>query len=248
MLLRSRLSNWFLKTGIQPPNKKLLRGLAIVFLVLLGLLLLWIFTPMASWKDPQMLRAELEKVQDHAAWPLIFAAAYLLGGLVMFPVTVLNMTGVLLLGPWQGFQYAWLGNMGSAALNYFLIRFLGARMLGDLSEQKLISWSRRFAKNELLSMILIRNLPVSFGLVSMFAAVSRFSVRDYFLGTMLGMLPGLILVCFLAEGLRQFILAPDLKLLLLILAAGLTFFLVGRMLKRHLQRRAESAIQSSKQK
>ncbi|MGM0425401.1 MAG: TVP38/TMEM64 family protein [Thermodesulfobacteriota bacterium] len=217
-------------------------------LFLLGLFLLWSFSPLASLRDPEVLRTQLDRIQDHKALPLILTITYILGGVFLFPMSVINMAGVLLLGPWQGFQYAYLGNLASAAFNYFLVRFLGPKMLGDISEQRVISWSKKLAKNELLSMILIRNLPLSFGLVSMWAAISKFSLRDYFLGTMLGMLPGLIAVCFLAQGVRQVIYAPDLKLLLLILAVGLILLLAGRTLRRHLQRKAEIELKQIEKK
>lgn len=216
-----------------------MRGLGVILILLLGLFLLWNYSPLASFKDPEFLRSQLDQLQNQAALPLILISAYVVGGVFLFPMTVLNMAGVLLLGPWQGFQYAYLGNLTSAAINYLLVRFLGPKMLGDISELRIIKWSKRFSKYELLNMILIRNLPLSFGLVSMWAAVSKFSLRNYLLGTMLGMLPGLILVCFLAQGVRRFIYAPDIKLLLLILIVGLVLVLAVRKLKRHLQRKAE---------
>lgn len=239
MPFRFSLSNWLNQKGVRFSKRSQFWGLVIVFLVLAGLFSLWSFSPLARLKDPEVLRSLLDRGQDQAALPLLLIIAYLLGGVLLFPTTVLNVAGVLLLGPWQGFQYACLGNLASAAFNYSLVRFLGSKIVGDISGQRMINWSKRLSRNELLSMILIRNLPLSFGLVSMWAAVSKFSLWNYFLGTLLGMLPGLILVCFLAQGIRQMIYTPDLKLLLMILAAGLILYLAFRKLRRHLQRRAE---------
>ncbi len=216
-------------------NRRKILGWTLVLSILLGSFFIWKYSPLADWSDPEMIESKLESFRDSYILPLVFLVLYLFAGLFLFPLTVLNAAGVLLLGPWQGFQYAFLGNMSSALFSYLLFYYLGRRILYNFTPMAIKNLNRKFSKNGLLNMIILRNFPVSFGFVSIMAAAAQFRFKEYFWGTLLGMLPGLIFICFMAEGLRQIVYSPDTKLFLIVLLLGIAAFLICKRVKYVIQ-------------
>lgn len=233
------MSNRLSPKEFWPKNRSRIISLILALILLLGLFYLWQYSPLASWSDPELLREKLSKIKDHQVLPLVLIALYLSAGIFLFPISVLNIAGVLLLGPWKGFQYAYLGNLSSALFSYLLFYFLGRKALRNLSGQKIMGWRKKLAQKGLLSMLILRNFPLSFGLVSMIAAASNFSFKEYTLGTMLGMLPSLILICFLTEGVRQAVYPPNPKWLALALLGCIMVFAACRQIRNYLQSKLE---------
>src|SRR3546814_1339895 len=63
--------------------------LAAAATLVLALVALWRYTPLAGLTDPETLKVTLESLGGGFWLPLMVFAAYLVGGLVVFPVTVL---------------------------------------------------------------------------------------------------------------------------------------------------------------
>lgn len=191
---------------------------------------LWRWSPLAEHLDVQSLRLRMAGLRNTAYLPFLFVAAYLVAGMTMFPMTVLNTTAVLLLGPWKGFEYAYLGNMASAVFTFVVIRYAGRRPLQRISGHKLLALSQRAARRGVLSVIVLRNIPIGFATSSMAAAVSHISFRDYLLGSSVGMLPGIVLVCLLAGSVYNLLLQPKLGLGLGAAVAAAALFAFWRWL------------------
>ncbi len=170
-------------------------ALAAVMLAIAVAALAWRFVPSASW-------LELGTIVDYArnleTQPLTVAAAfaaYLLGGLLFVPVTLLIAATVLVFGPIEGALYAMGGTLASAASTYALGRALGRDLVRRLAGRGLNALSRRLAKQGLLAMTLVRLLPLApFAVVNAVAGASHIGWRDFLLGTLLGMLPGIVVI------------------------------------------------------
>lgn len=203
------------------------KGMTAVFcslLLLLGLAMLWRWSPLAEYLNVESIRWIISELKSTVYLPLILLLAYLIAGMTMFPMTVLNTAAVLVVGPWKGFEYAYLGNLASALFTFLVVRYAGRERLQRISGPKLLGLSRRAANKGLLSIIILRNLPIGFTTASMAAAVSHVSFRDYLLGSMLGMLPAILLICLLAGSIYNFLLQPKLGLAVGVAIAAAAIF------------------------
>jgi uncharacterized membrane protein YdjX (TVP38/TMEM64 family) len=65
------------------------------------------------------------------------------------------------------------------------------------------------AKQGILTVVIIRNIPVApFTIVNMIAGASHIRLKDYLIGTAIGMLPGILVITIFADRLLQTIKNP----------------------------------------
>lgn len=198
-------------------------------MVLIGLVAAWNYSPLAEYADPQSVRAVLTDAATSPFAPGIVLAIFLAGGLIAFPVTVLIAATAATFGPWLGFLYAACGALASALLTYFVGAFLGRDVLRNWMGPRLTRIRERIVRQGVLAIAAIRMVPIApFTLVNMVAGASGIRLFDYVAGTMLGLLPGLIVMSALGTQIARIIASPsaiELALFVLCIVAwiGLTF-------------------------
>jgi uncharacterized membrane protein YdjX (TVP38/TMEM64 family) len=109
------------------------------------------------------------------------------------PVTVAIGLAALTLGTWLGFGVAALGTALSASIGYGLGKVLGSELVERIPNRQMgaITWALR--KGGIISIVTLRVVPVApFALVNMVAGAAAVRRRDYALGTILGMAPGML--------------------------------------------------------
>jgi phospholipase D1/2 len=218
---------------------------ALPFLLVLGGLLalaaLWRFTPMGDWLTREQLLALGATLKGTVGMPVAVLTAYVAGGLIGVPVTLLHVVaGIALAFPWS-FLYALSGSLLSAAAVYALGRLLGKDAVRRLGGKRLNRISRRLAHRGWLTMVVVRNLPVvPFSVVNLVIGASRIDFKDYLLGTALGMAPSILLITVFSERLLCLIREPSWGNLAW---AGLALLVLGGGawgLRRRLSRRSGS--------
>lgn len=184
--------------------------LVAVALIILGLVALWRFTPLSELTDPATLKATLESLGGGIWLPLVIGAAYLLGGLIVFPITVLIAVTGLIFPPLTAFGYALAFSMASAVLTYVIGQRAGAQPLRNLLGTRVNRVSRALAKRGVLSVAALRMLPVApFTFVNLAAGASHVKFADYLGGTLLGMAPGILVITLLGNQLGRVLTDPD---------------------------------------
>jgi phosphatidylserine/phosphatidylglycerophosphate/cardiolipin synthase-like enzyme/uncharacterized membrane protein YdjX (TVP38/TMEM64 family) len=195
----------------------------------------WKLTPLSELTIPEELKAWLAPVQRGWWAPLVTWGAFVLGGLVFFPITALIVYAVIAHGPWTGFAVALLGVLANASLTYGLGVLLGHRTIRRLAGSRLNRVSRRLARRSILAVVAVRVVPVApFTLVNLIAGASHVRFRDYLLGTLVGMLPGIAAMTLLGDRLWSFVTepsAPSLVTLVVVLAlvVGVLVLLARRL-------------------
>jgi uncharacterized membrane protein YdjX (TVP38/TMEM64 family) len=82
-------------------------------------------------------------------------------------------------------------------------------MVRKVAGKKLNHISRQMARQGILTVALIRNIPVApFSLVNLIAGASHIKLKDYLLGTAAGMLPGILVITLFADRLLHTIQHP----------------------------------------
>jgi len=126
--------------------------------------------------------ATIDKEPPGRHWYLV-VGVYVLGGLVLFPVTILNVATVFTFGPILGNGYALAGWLASASMGYGVGYTIGRQMVQKLARSWFDSLIRSVDRHGFLTVLTLRVFPVApFTLVNVFIGASGIRFRDFFSG------------------------------------------------------------------
>ena len=204
-------------------------------LVLLAAAAAWRFTPLSEWLDISTLTGIVAQWRTSPITPLIVIAAFVIGGLVLIPVTAMIIVSVLAFGAVSGFSYALMGSIASALSGYWLGNLLGRKAVRQLAGRHINQVSRQLARRGLLTMLAVRIIPVApFTIINLVAGASHIQLRDFLLGTLFGMIPGLFGIALLTDRVEATIQSPDWQTLLTLIGVAAAVFTVGYLLSTRL--------------
>ncbi len=213
---------------------------ALPLLILVGFTVLWELTPLGE--DARTLASLAEEVRAWPLAPLAAVGAFVVGGLVAAPLTAMVLATVLTFGSLRGGVYAMTGTLASGLTNFALGRGLGRaavdRLLGE-GARRIQGW---LETRGLPALIIIRNAPVApYAIVNVVAGASGLRLRDFVIGTVIGVLPEIVAVSVFGEAMVEFVAHPTVGRVVIVVAivAVLTAIsvLLGRSLVRHQARR-----------
>jgi len=215
-----------------PVRKRMTLWIALVALIL-GLAGAWRWTPLSEWVNPTALADMISELKTGAFTPFAVLGVYVLATLIMIPVTLLITATVLSFGSGYGFLYAVSGALLSAVVTYGLGRMIGRARVRRLAGARLNRISRQLAKRGVITIFIVRMLPVApFTLVNLVAGASQVGLRDYVLGTLLGMTPGIIAIALLVDQINAVLHTPSWQsVLTLVAVAAVTIFAVLQLAK-----------------
>ncbi|WP_027967364.1 TVP38/TMEM64 family protein [Halomonas halocynthiae] len=189
-------------------------GRLLIFITtLLSFGLLWQWLAMQNHLDVDTLLALTKDSQHWKDSPLvvlIIMAAYAAASLVMFPLSLMVALTGLLFGPWWGFGYALAGTLSASMLNWWIGRLIGRDALLRHGGQRLTKLSRYLSGRGVRTMVIINLLPLApFTLTNMMAGAFHLRFRDYMVGSLLGIAPGLAAVTLLGSQLGELTTATN---------------------------------------
>jgi uncharacterized membrane protein YdjX (TVP38/TMEM64 family) len=156
-------------------------------------------------------------------------------------VTLLIAATGIVFGPVLGVVYALAGALLSGFVTYSIGRHLGRDTVRRLAGARLNQISRKLAERGLLAVVLVRMVPVApYSIVNMVAGASHIRLRDFMLGTFLGLLPGVLGTVIFVDRIVASVRDPGFVTFALLgvvagLVAGATL-----LLRRRIARRARS--------
>ncbi len=198
-------------------------------LIVAALVLAWRYTPLSALTDPNVLRAAAVELSASIWAPVIVVTVFVLGGFVLFPLTILIAVTAGTFGPWQGVIYAAAGALASSLTTYLVGARLGRDKLRHMIGPRLNRVARRVARKGVLTVATVRLVPVApFTVVNLVAGASGIRLVDFLLGTMIGLIPGLIVLSTLGDKIFRVLANPtwaDIAAFagLLVLWIGLSF-------------------------
>jgi phospholipase D1/2 len=196
------------------------------------ILVLWLATPLRDWIDVARIVALLRRFGDSPVAPLVMMAGYLVGGLILFPVTVLIAVTVIAFGPALGPVYALAGCMLSATMLFEIGHMLPATALQGRWGKRLHRLRVRLGRFGIASMAIARIVPAGpFSVLCFVAGLARVRRRAYLLGTALGMLPGIAINALFIDRILAAIRHPSATTVVVAAAAvafGVTVLLLLR--------------------
>lgn len=215
---------------------------AIVALVLLAALAAaWKWTDLSVWADPDRLAGYLEPLQDKWYAGLIVVAIFVVAEMVLFPVLVLVFVCGFAFGPVLGPIYALAGAMVSALPPFFLGRRLGRARVEHLGGSVVKRIADSLERRGVIAVFLVRKIPAPYSLANLVCGASPVSLRDFVVGTFLGMGTGVLLLTVL--GARMLDLARDPRPIAWVVTIALLFLplVLALGIQRYFNRRAERA-------
>jgi phosphatidylserine/phosphatidylglycerophosphate/cardiolipin synthase-like enzyme/uncharacterized membrane protein YdjX (TVP38/TMEM64 family) len=165
--------------------------IAMTVLIVAGLTAMWQFTPVGETFSPTRVTAWAETFAGRPWAPLIVLAAFTPAAIVMFPRPLITLFAVVAFGPWLGFAYAMAGILISALFTYWLGTRMDRSTVRRLAGPKLSRILDVLRRRGLVALTALRLVPLApFTIEGIVAGAIRIRLRDFTIGTALGMLPG----------------------------------------------------------
>jgi phospholipase D1/2 len=206
------LLDYLIRPDSQRPAYRHFLNITGIIAVVLILAAIWRWTPLAEYLNIETVTQFAQWLKTHPLSPLLVPLAYIVLGLVAFPLTLLIMATIIVYGPWWGGWYALLGTTLSAVMMFLLGHVLGKNIVGRFSGSLINLVNQRLSKSGLVAVLVFRIIPVApFSLINLVAGVSAISLRDFFLGTLIGILPGITATAFISDRLFESLRQPDIS-------------------------------------
>lgn len=168
------------------------------------------------------------------AAPIAFVLVYAALTVLLLPGSVMTITGGILFGPYVGSALAVLGATAGATGSFLVGRRLGREQVAEIAGERMDRVDDWLGRRGFSAVLYLRLIPVlPFNVLNYVSGVTAVSLRDYLLGTALGIVPGTFAYAALGGTFDDptsplFIAAV---VVLVVLAVG------GPLVERHLRRR-----------
>lgn len=221
-----QLVDEFVPASERKPVAGRVSRIAITLVMLAAIAAAWRWTPLRDWVSLQALIDMARNLEYSSIAPFVVLAGYVVGGLLVVPVTVLIIATGVVFGPLLGGVYALGGSLLSALVTYWIGRTLGRHAVRRIAGRRLNRITRRLARKGLITIAVIRLLPIApFSVVNAVVGASHIKLRDFLLGTALGMAPGIAITVIFVDRVTAAVTDPGVGTFLTV--AALTGLLVA---------------------
>ncbi len=161
--------------------------------------------------------------------PIVYIIMFTLVPLTLFPDSILALAGGMIFGVYWGSIYILIGAACGGSIAFYISRYLGRGMVEKLIKHKLALFENGVEKRGFLLIIILRLIPlIPFDIISYGAGLSKIKYKDFILGTMIGIIPGVFVYANLGDK------ALDLNSIHFVKAVGalLLLFLISFIAKK----------------
>jgi uncharacterized membrane protein YdjX (TVP38/TMEM64 family) len=191
-------------------NRRRRIGLAVATLVvLLGVAAAWKWTPLADYISIQKIAGWAFSLRSNPARPFIVLGGYVVGSLILVPITALIIATALVYGPMLGSAFSLAGCFLGAGVTYAVGYFLGKDFIRKLTGPKWKRVEQKIGRTGIVAVATLRLLPVApFTVVNIVSGAFQVPIRDYTIGSFLGMAPGILVINLFAHQFESAIRNP----------------------------------------
>jgi phospholipase D1/2 len=200
-----------------------------ILAALLGMAAAWRWTPLADQFDTGKITGWAVSLRSNPAHPFIILATYLVGSIISVPITVLIFATALVFGPVMGTVYSFVGCLLGAIVTYVIGRFLGRDFIQKLRGPKWQAVERKINQTGVLAVATLGAIPIApFTVINIIVGGFQVPIRDYLIGSLIGLAPGIIVTNLFAHQLQSAIRNPGVGSYLL-LAVLIVISLLGTL-------------------
>jgi len=204
--------------------------------------LLWRYTPLAEWADPDRIAKWMQQLRESMWAPVIVVGIFVLGGLIVFPLTLLITATAIVFEPAMAVAISLVGALANALTLYTLGRVVMRDTVMHAFSSAVEKLRKVLSSSGILAVATIRMVPIApFTLVNLAAGAIEVRVRDYLIGTLLGVLPGTVALTAFGRQLREILEQPTLKNVGVLVGVVLAWIGLSIALQRWASRRNRTA-------
>jgi phospholipase D1/2 len=197
----------------------------------------WKWTPLADLIDVNRLSGWAASLRQSPARHFYLLGAYVIGSILLVPITAMILVTAIIFGPVMGSLYSIVGSLVGAAVTYAIGRFLGQDFVRKIAGAKWQRLEQKIGQSGIVAVATLRLLPIApFTVVNIISGAFKVPLRDYILGSLLGLLPGILITNLFAHQFTSAIRNPGIGAVL-VLAVLIIITIVGTV---WLKRRFES--------
>ncbi|MBE9504229.1 MAG: TVP38/TMEM64 family protein [Proteobacteria bacterium] len=200
---------------------------AILFVFIVAL---WYRSGIELTSIPNVLHDHLSEF-GHLKAALTYIILYTIRPLILFPATLLTIASGLIFGPWLGILFTIIGENASANLAFTLARWLGRDWISSHEHGTVLRWEEKIRGNTIGTVLVMRLIYLPFDAVNYGCGLTSMRHVDYFIGTFLGIIPGLLSFVLLGGT-----AAASVTNRLLIFGMAVFFFIFGLIIARLLHK------------
>ena len=231
----------FVPADYRPHSARRIVLAVITLAALLGLAAAWHWTPLGEMLDLNQLVQQARALNSNPVTPLAVILLIGFAAALAVPLTLLVVAAVLAFGATSGFLYSLAGAELAALISYGIGHNIGRDLLRRYAGKTLNAVSKRLSRRGVVAIFTLRIVPVApFAVINLVAGASHISLRDFALGTLLGLLPGITAIALFADGLVNALREPDTSSVAWVVGLLSILVIFGYWLRRLLQRRQES--------
>lgn len=179
----------------------------------------WKWTPLADLIDVGYLARWASAWRESPARYFYLLAAYVVGSLLLVPITLLILVTAIVFGPVLGSVYALIGGLAGALVTYAIGYLLGKDLVQKIAGPKWRSVEEKIGQTGIVAVTTVRLLPVApFTVVNVISGAFKVPLRDYLIGSILGLAPGILITNLFAHQFESAIRNPGIGTFLLLIA------------------------------
>jgi phospholipase D1/2 len=229
------VSEYVPRRGLSHGRNRLMMFAALV-VALLALAAAWRWTPLASWVSPERISIYLHTFASPEARAAAAIGGFVIASLAMVPLTLLAVISGILFDGWQAFVYILAASLLAAAAGFFTGRSLGRGAVERFAGAGIDQVSKRLAKRGTVAVAVLRLLPIApFTVFNLVAGSSSLGARQFLIGSLIGLSPGLAAITLFSASLWRALTEPSLGSITVVLVVGASLLVLAWLAKRWLR-------------
>lgn len=230
-----RLLDRLVRQPVHSSSKRKIAWIGGGILAAISLVVLWMATPLRTLFTVDELLKFRDLLSGDPLAPLYIVGFFVVSSAVLFPITVAIAATVVMYPGILGIATAAAGSFLTAAIYFWLGRASGRDIVRRLAGRRLNQLSRKLARQGVLTIIALRVLPLApFTITNLVAGASHIRFRDFLLGTIIGMTPGVAGFTMIGDALSRLWHSPNPGNVSVAIAIVLGFIGVSWVMRRWL--------------
>lgn len=168
-------------------------------------------------------------IDSWGVWgPVGYIVFYSLRPLILFPAGVLSASAGVIWSLGKGFFILQVAANISSTIEFLIARYFARQAVEKMLKGKMADLDKKIEKNGFLTVLLIRLIPnVAWDIQNLGLGLTKVRFRDYFIATLIGIMPGSFAFVFFGSSIISVITNP--KNWWMIILAILIFYIVYRL-------------------
>ena len=207
-----------------------------ILLLLFAAAAAWKWTPLADVISVKRAAAWAASLRESPARHFYVLGAYIIGSVLLVPITLLILVTAIVFGPFLGSLYAIVGGIAGALVTYAIGYFLGQDFVQKIAGSKWQRIEKAISQTGIVAVATLRLLPVApFSIVNIVSGAFKVPLLDYTVGSILGLVPGILITNLFARQFERAIRNPGIGTFVILILLVVVSVAGTLWLKRRLQ-------------